>query len=177
MFLTLGLWLSGGFVISSTLIVLLLFTNDFMTMSIATDRVQPAPEPQRWQVRRLMGAAAVLATVSLAFTLSAYGWLRSTQEFDAAQLQTAVFLLLAFANQAGVYVLRTDGPLWSFAPGRWMAWVSVGDVAAVSLFATMGWLMAPLPTTTVALLIGAAAVFALVLDQVKRFVFPRFAIV
>lgn len=39
--LTLGLWLTGEFVISSTLIVLLLFTNDFVTMAIATDRVPP----------------------------------------------------------------------------------------------------------------------------------------
>jgi magnesium-transporting ATPase (P-type) len=42
-FLTLGLMLTGSFVISSTLIVLLLFTNDFVTMTIiATDRVQLA---------------------------------------------------------------------------------------------------------------------------------------
>jgi hypothetical protein len=27
------------------------------TMTIATDRVEPTPKPQRWQVRRLMGAA------------------------------------------------------------------------------------------------------------------------
>ncbi|HQR70872.1 MAG TPA: plasma-membrane proton-efflux P-type ATPase [Burkholderiaceae bacterium] len=176
-FLTLGLWLTGGFVISATLIVLLLFANDFVTMSIATDRVQPAPQPQRWQVRRLMSAALVFAVLSLLFSFSVYWWARSTQGLDPARMQTVVFLLLAFTNQASIYVLRTDGRLWAFAPGRWMALASVGDVVIVSLFALLGWLMAPLPIALVAGLIAASIGFALVLDQAKRFVFPRFAIV
>ena len=176
-FLTLGLWLTGSFVISSTLIVLLLFTNDFVTMSIATDRAQPAPQPQRWQVRRLMSAALVFAVLSLLFSFAVYWWARSTQGLDPARMQTVVFLLLVFTNQACIYVLRTDGRLWAFAPGRWMALASVGDVVIVSLFALWGWLMAPLPIGLVAGLIAAVIAFALVLDQAKRFVFPRFAIV
>ncbi len=176
-FLTLGLWLTGGFVISATLIVLLLFTNDFVTMTIATDRVQPAARPQRWAVRRLVGAALVFAALSLLFSFSVYWWTRSTQGLSAAQLQTVVFLLLVFTNQASIYVLRTNGRLWSFAPGRWMALASFSDIVVVSLLATLGWLMAPLPTGLVTGLIAIVIVFALVLDQAKRFIFPRFAIV
>ena len=58
-----------------------------------------------------------------------------------------------------------------------MALASAGDVVIVSLFALLGWLMAPLPIGLVAGLIAAVIAFALVLDQAKRFVFPRFAIV
>jgi len=176
-FLTLGLWLTGGFVMSATLIVLLLFTNDFVTMTIATDRVQPAAMPQRWAVRNLVGAALVFAVVSLLFSFSAYWWMRSTQGLSPAQLQTGVFLLLVFTNQACIYVLRTDGRLWSFASGRWMALASVGDIILVSGLAVLGWLMAPLPSALVVGLLFACAAFALLLDQVKRFVFPYFAIV
>ncbi|MHB8743832.1 MAG: plasma-membrane proton-efflux P-type ATPase, partial [Sulfuricaulis sp.] len=176
-FLTLGLWLTGGFVMSATLIVLLLFTNDFVTMAIATDRVQPAFKPQRWAVRRLVRAALVFAALSLLFSFSAYWWTRSTQGLGPAQLQTVVFLLLVFTNQACIYVLRTDGRLWSFAPGRWMALASASDVVLVSALALLGWLMAPLPVVLVVGLLCACALFALLLDQAKRFVFPHFAIV
>jgi len=176
-FLTLGLWLTGSFVMSTTLIVLLLFTNDFVTMTIATDRVQPAAMPQRWAVGRLMGAASVFGALSLLFSFSAYWWTRSTQGLSPAQLQTVVFLLLVFTNQACIYVLRTDGRLWSFAPARWMALASLSDIVAVSLFALLGWLMASLPSALVVGLLIACAAFALLLDQAKRFVFPRFAIV
>jgi H+-transporting ATPase len=144
---------------------------------IATDRAQPARQPQRWQVRRLMSAALVFAVLSLLFSFAVYWWARSTQGLDPARMQTVVFLLLVFTNQACIYVLRTDGRLWAFAPGRWVALASVGDVVIVSLFALWGWLMASLPIGLVAGLIAAVIAFALVLDQAKRFVFPRFAIV
>ena len=175
-FLTLGLWFTGNFVISPTLIVLLLFANDFVTMTIATDRVEPARRPQRWRVRRLIAAALVFAVLSLLFSFAAYWWVRSTLGLDPARMQTFVFLLLVFTNQACIYVLRTDGRLWGFAPGRWMALASVGDVVVVSLLARLGWLMAPLPIALMAGLIAAVVAFALVLDQAKRIVFPRFAI-
>ena len=63
-----------------------------------------------------------------------------------ARMQTVVFLLLVFTNQACIYVLRTDGRLCALAPGRWMASASFCDVVIVSLFALLGWLMAPLPS-------------------------------
>jgi H+-transporting ATPase len=143
----------------------------------APDRVQPAPKPQRWAVRRLVGAALVFAALSLLFSFSVYWWTRSTQGLSPAQLQTVVFLLLVFANQACIYVLRTDGRLWSFAPSRWMALASAGDVVLVSALALLGWLMAPLPAELVMGLLVACAFFALVLDQAKVLVFRRLAIV
>lgn len=175
-FLTLGLWLTGGFVMSSTLIVLLLFTNDFVTMTIATDRVQPAPRPQRWRVGRLVGAALVFAALCLAFSFGFYWWGRTAWGLDPVQAQTLAFLILVFTNQANVYVLRCDGPLWRFAPGRWMLLASVADVIAVMLLAGFGLLMAAVPWALMGVLVGATLLFALLLDQVKRFVFPRFGI-
>lgn len=176
-FLTLGLWLTGSFVISSTLIVLLLFANDFLTMTIATDRVQPAARPQRWRVDRLVTAALVLAALSLTFSFGLYAWVRASQGLAAGQLQTVVFLILVFTNQINVYVLRTDRHLWSFAPGRWMLLASAAGLTAVSLLAAYGILTAPLPWRVIATLLGAAALFALVLDRAKQWVFARFAII
>ena len=50
-YLSLGMMLTGTFVITPLLIVLLLFTNDFVTMSIATDRVSFSYKPDRWRIR------------------------------------------------------------------------------------------------------------------------------
>ncbi len=175
-FLTLGLLLTGRFLISPLLIVLMLFANDFATMSIASDRVRPAARPQRWHVRKLIGAAIALAALSLAFALGMY--LGATAlGLNAAQLQTVVFLILVFSNQASLYVLRNDDRLWRLAPSRWMVLASLGDLALVSVLAGFGLLMAALPWLVVLALLGASVAFALLLDQAKRFIFPRFAIV
>ncbi|MDE2608715.1 MAG: plasma-membrane proton-efflux P-type ATPase [Burkholderiales bacterium] len=175
-FLTLGLWLTGGFVISAGLIVLLLFANDFVTMTIAVDRVRPAARPQRWRVGQLVGGAAVLAVVSLAFSLSLYLWSRAQFGLSAAQMQTMVFLLLVFTTQANVYVLRNDAHLWSFAPSAVMALASAGDVVLVSILAATGTLMVAVPWQLVGVMIAIVAAFALVLDQAKRVVFRRFGL-
>ncbi len=47
-FLTLSFFITQHFVITPTLIVLLLFANDFVTMSIAADHATPNPTPDRW---------------------------------------------------------------------------------------------------------------------------------
>jgi H+-transporting ATPase len=175
-FLTVGLLLTGRFLISPLLIVLMLFANDFATMSIASDRVRPAARPQRWHVRKLIGAAMVLAALSLAFALGMY--LGATAlGLNHAQLQTVVFLILVFSNQTSLYALRNDDRLWRIAPSRWMALASLGDLALVSALAGSGLLMAALPWLVVLALLGASVAFALLLDQAKRFIFPRFAIV
>ncbi|MDE2453121.1 MAG: HAD-IC family P-type ATPase, partial [Burkholderiales bacterium] len=173
-FLTLGLWATGGFVISARLIVLLLFANDFVTMTIAVDRAQPAALPQRWRAGQLVGAASVLGAISLLFTLTLYGWARAHLGLGPGQMQTAVFLLLVFTTQANVYVLRTNGPLWSFAPRPAMVAASVADVLLVSALALSGTLMERLAPGIVAASIAVVALFALVLDQAKRAVFRRF---
>ena len=175
-FLTLGLWLTGGFVVSARLIVLLLFANDFVTMSIALDRVRPAALPQRWRVGQLIGAAAILAALSLAFSLSLYVWVRAHFALDAAQMQTVVFLVLVFTTQANVYVLRDDARLGAFAPGRALVAVSVADLVLVCTLALSGTLMRPVPPALIGAMAAAVLAFSLLLDQAKRVVFARFAL-
>ncbi|OIQ88267.1 calcium-transporting ATPase 1 [mine drainage metagenome] len=175
-FLTLGLWLTGGFVISARLVVLLLFANDFVTMSIALDRVRPTPRPQRWRVGQLIGAAAVLAAASLVFSFSLYGWARAHFTLAPSQMQTVVFLLLVFTTQANVYVLRDDARIGTYAPGLALAAASVADLVLVCALAVSGTLMQAVPAPLIGLMLGAVGAFALLLDQAKRVVFPRFAL-
>jgi len=51
-FLSLGVLLTRECIITLPLIVLLLFTNDFVTMSIATDHVSFSSTPDRWRIGR-----------------------------------------------------------------------------------------------------------------------------
>jgi H+-transporting ATPase len=175
-FLTLGLLVTHDFVISPALIVLLMFTNDFVTMSIASDRVMPSRLPQRWQVKRLMASAAILGVVSLIFSFSLYSAVRVYGDLSPAQLQTFLFLILVFTNQAGVFALRTDGALWQMKPGRLLALASTIDILIVGLLATMGWLMAALPLGFVLLVLVLSVFFALVFNLIKQGVLPRFGL-
>jgi H+-transporting ATPase len=175
-FLTLGLLLTGRFLMSPTLIVLMLFFNDFATMAIAKDNVQPSPRPQRWHVGRLMQAAAVLGGVSLA-GMALLWWGAAAWGASPAQLQTVTFLSLVVTNQTGIYVLRSDRAFWQSAPSPWMIAASMADAVLLATLAGLGILMAPLPWALLGGLGAAAVVLALLLDQFKRLVFLRIPVV
>ncbi|MHB8258058.1 MAG: plasma-membrane proton-efflux P-type ATPase [Acidiferrobacterales bacterium] len=64
-FLSVGVMLTGTFIITPLLIVLLLFTNDFVTMSIATDQVSFSRQPDRWNIRTLVLTGGIMAGLVL----------------------------------------------------------------------------------------------------------------
>ena len=70
LFLAIGLILTGHAVLTPGLMVLLFVTNDFLSMSLTTDRPGPAARPSRWHMRDITAAAIVLGVCKLAFSVS-----------------------------------------------------------------------------------------------------------
>ncbi len=176
LFLTSGVMLTRSFVITPFLIVLLLFTNDFVTMSIATDNVSPSPHPDRWDIRSLMLTAGSLASLLLLFSLTVFFVARNVIHFQLAQLQTLVFVMLVFSGQGVVYLVRERRHFWHSRPSRLLLISTSVDVAIVSTLAIRGVLMTALPWWSLAGLLMALAIFLIVLDVVKVQVFQRFRI-
>ena len=112
--------LTGFFVMTPLLMVLLLFTNDFVTMTIATDRVSFSPQPDRWRVPELMRTAAALAAVILALSFTVFSVGRDWLHLPLAQLQTLVFVMLVLSGQGTVYVVRERRHFWRSRPSAWM---------------------------------------------------------
>jgi H+-transporting ATPase len=165
--LGLGLILTGTFLTTPSLIVLLLFTNDFVTMSIATDRVSFSRAPDRWRIGSLALAAlplaALILVMSFGFFLAGRAWL----DLSVAQLQTLMFLVLVFGGQGTVYLVRERGHLWASRPSRWMLLGSIADIAVVSVLATSGILMSPLPGWLVLATLCIVAIYLLMMDFLK----------
>jgi len=170
-FLSLGLMLTGTFVVTPLLTVLLLFTNDFVTMSIATDRVSSSPWPNRWNIRSLMLTAGILAAPTILFLFAAFFAGRDFLNLPLRQLQTLVFLALVFTGQGNVYLVRERDRLWHSRPSRWLVFSSLADVLAVSLLATRGVLMAAISWRPLGMLLLAAIIFLAGLDVLKVRVF------
>ena len=175
-FLSVGVILTGTFVITPLLVVLLLFTNDFVTMSIATDRVSFSPQPDRWDIRTLMLTAGALAGLVLILSFAVFFAGRDILHLPLRQLQTLVFLMLVFTGQGNVYLVRERNRLWHSLPSRWLIVSSAADIVVVSLMATSGILMAPISWSLVASLLVVVLVFLLVIDGLKVHVFRHFGV-
>jgi len=167
LFLSLGVILTRTFIITPLLIVMLLFTNDFVTMSIATDHVSPSPLPDRWYIRSLMRAGVSLGSLILLLSFGVFFFGRDFLHLPLPQLQTLVFVTLVFTGQGMVYLVRERHHFWKSAPAGWMILSSIVDMGVVCLMSVRGILMAPLPGAVIASVMLACALYLIALDFLK----------
>ena len=173
LFLSLGLLLAGAFVTTPRLVVLLLFANDFVTMSLASDHVSYSHKPDSWRVKPLVAGALLMAVAWLIFSFGILYLGRDVYGLALPQLQTLIFVMLVFTGQANIYLVRERGPFWKSRPGITLLMSTIADVILVGLFATQGILMEPISMSMIAALTGLILVFALLLDFFKIIVFKQ----
>lgn len=175
LFLSLGLVLTGAFVTTPRHILLLLFANDVVTMSLATDSVRYSRRPDRWRIGAIVAGASVLAVCWLAFAFGTFFVGRDVLHLELPALQTLSFLMLVFTGQATVYLARERDHFWRSRPSRWMLLGTIFDVIAVSALATLGILVDPVPAPVVLGLLAAVLASFVFVDLAKVAVWRRLA--
>ena len=173
-FLSLGLIFTGIFVTTPLLVVLLLFANDFVTMSIATDQVRASARPDRWDVRAMLVPALGLALPVLALTFGIFLAGRNLLHLPVAELQTLSFLTLVFTAQGMVYLVRERQHFWASRPGTWMMLASALAIVAVVVLASFGILMQAIPFWLALATLALTAAALLGLDYLKVWVFGKY---
>ena len=159
--------------ITPLLMVLFLFLNDFLTMSLSTDRMQYSRRPNRWNTRGILVAAAVLAACKLVFSLGVFLCGHEVFGLDMPHLQALMFVTLIFSSQAGVYLLRERGHFWESQPSRFLIGSSVLGLGVAAILALGGIFMPALSATFLLGVAGAGVVYFACLDWVKVWLFGR----
>ncbi|MCG7854515.1 MAG: metal-transporting ATPase, partial [Methanoregulaceae archaeon] len=98
------------------MIVLLALLNDFSIMTIAFDNVIPSDQPERWEMRKLLGISTILGLFGV---LSSFGILFIGKEIFLLSpeiLQSFIYLKLSVAGHLMVFAARTRGPFWTVRP-------------------------------------------------------------
>jgi H+-transporting ATPase len=176
LFLGLGLLVTRQFVTTPRLVLLLLFANDFVTMSIAADNVTYSPHPDRWHVPALSLTALGVALPWLGFSFATFYLGRDVLDLGLARTQTLVFVMLVATGQATVYLVRERHHLWHSRPSMWMLAATAADLVVVTILASAGILMAAIPITSILVLLGAVAAATVTLDVVKVPLLHRLAV-
>jgi H+-transporting ATPase len=174
--LAVGLVITGHAVLTPMLMILLMITGDFLTMSLTTDRVQPSKMPNSWNISRITAAGVIFGVCFLAFSTAILlvGKFELHLGIDALQALTVVGIV--FGSQVTTYVIRGRQHLWGLRPSLMLVLSSVADVLIIPTLAIFGIAMAPLPIAAVASEFAGAIVFGLVLDAVKIPVFAHLSI-
>ena len=171
-----GLIVTGHAVLTPFLQALAMLTNDFVTMARAADRARPSSYPNAWRIRNLTLAAIPLGAFRLAYLIAILSLSWYELHLTPGQMQTLTFVMLGFAGQGNVYVLRERGRLWSSRPAPIMVLASLCDVGVMAGLAAGGIMMAALPLSIIAMLVGTTVVFTLAMDSIKLAVFSRLRI-
>lgn len=175
-FLCFGVMLTKSLIITPLLMVFLLFSSDFMTMSIATDNVTFSPKPEKWRIPSLMLGGGSIACLILLLSFSVFFFVRNYLHLSLPEIQTLNFVLLAFTGQANIFLVREREHLWHSKPGKWMFVSSIVGVIIVSVLATQGILMAAIKPLLIASLLGIVLAYLVLVDFIKVQIFSRFAI-
>jgi H+-transporting ATPase len=167
LFLTLAILVFNTYPVTAIMIVLLAVLNDGAILSIAYDNVRYSDQPERWDMRSVLGVATALGIIGViaSFTLFYLG--ETVFHLSRDAIQTLMYLKLSVAGHLTVFVARTRGPFWSIKPSRILLIAVIGTQVVATLIAVYGFLMTPLGWTYAGIVWGYALAWLFFNDMVK----------
>jgi H+-transporting ATPase len=174
--LTVGFFWFHDMVVSLLGMALLVFANDFVTMSLATDNVEYTANPNKWNVRNITFASLIVGVLLVGE--GAIALFVGSHYFNLAfdQLRTFIMLALIFTSQFRVYIVRERRFFWSSRPGRELLIATVAAIVVFALLGVYGLIVPPVTPLQMLFVLGFSALFTFAIDYPKRLAFKKFAL-
>lgn len=174
--LTIGFFWLRGIVISLLGMSLLIFANDFITMSLATDNVKHTSNPNKWNVKNITLASLVLGLFLVAEGTAAIYVGLELFHLDFEQLRTFILLMLIFTSQFRVYIVRERRFFWSSHPGKGLLLSTTATIAGFVLLGIYGVIIPAITPNQVLFVLALSALFIFTLDPLKYYTFKKFGL-
>lgn len=171
-----GYLLAGEMPVSLLGMSLLVFANDFATMSIATDNVRATTSPNAWDLRSITATSSTLGALFALEDLLIAALGSFALGLDTAAAQTLVMYALVVNSQVRVLTVRERGHFWESAPSTGMLVVAVVVTALFTALVLLGWIVPELPPAAVTATLSICVVGGLALDAAKTALFRRFEV-
>lgn len=169
-----GYVLTGDMLVSLLGMSLLVFANDFATMSIATDNVRATDSPNGWRLRSIVAAAGVLGALFAAEDLLVAALGSGPLGLAPEAVQTLVMYALVVNSQVRILTVRERGHAWASRPSAGMLAVAAVVTAGFTALVLAGWAVPAVPAGAVCVTLAVCAVGGIVLDVAKVALFRRF---
>ena len=173
---------SVGFIWTSDIVIsllgmsLLVFANDFVTMSIATDNVVSTDSPNNWNIGNLMKASFILGiSFALVDLLIIYIGINIFQ-LDFLRVQTLVMLSLVFNTQFRILMVRERGHFWNSVPNKYLLTINILAIVIFIFIGSLGIFVPVLQLSQVLYTLGIIFILMIILDFVKFYIFRWFKI-
>ena len=171
--LMVGFFLMDKMVISVLGMALLVFANDFVTMSLATDNVTSTASPNSWNVRDITLASLVVGGLLVIEGVITLIWGNELLHLSFQQLQTFVLLMLVFSSQFRIMIVRERRFFWNSFPGRVLLTSTVGTILAFVFIGVYGGIVSPITIGQALAVLGFSGIFTLAIDVPKYYAFKK----
>jgi H+-transporting ATPase len=171
--LVVGFFWLNQVVLSVLGMVLLVFANDFATMSLAKDNVESTTSPNIWNVKNITLASLVVGSLlvvqgAIALYLGAFYY-----EMDIVHLQSFILLVLVFTSQFRVLSVRERRHFWSSRPGTELLTANLATLVIFCLLGVYGIIIPPLTLNQVLVALVLSGAFTFGVDFPKYRVFRK----
>ena len=174
--LTLSFFWLHDIVLSLLGMSLLVFANDFVTMSLATDNVKHTPNPNKWNVKNITLASLIPGILLVVEGLIVIFIGINYFHLEGERLRTMVMLNLIFNSQFRVLIVRERRHFWSSIPGRELLILSMATIIGFALLGLYGVFVPSLTLNQVLMVLGFSTLFTLGIDFPKYYLFRRFGL-
>ncbi len=166
-FITFSIIIFNFYPVTAIMIVLLALFNDAPIMAIAYDNVRYSSQPEKWNMRVVIGIATFLGFVGVISSFIIFYLGLEVFHLSQEMLQSFIFLKLAVAGHLTIFLSRTRGHFWSIMPSWQLFWSAVITKVLATLVVVYGWFIAPLGWN-LALFVWVYALVAFVItDYIK----------
>jgi H+-transporting ATPase len=141
LFLTLSIMVFNFYPITPLMIVLLAILNDMPIMTIAYDNVRHSAQPERWNMRTVLGIATILGIIGVASTFILLYIGKDVFQLNSSILQSFIYLKLSVAGHLFLFAARTRHHFWSIKPGIRLFLAVVGTQITATLITVYGVLL------------------------------------
>ncbi len=166
-FMTLSILVFNFYPVTAVMIVLLALLNDGAILSIAYDHAEPSSNPDRWNMKVVLGVATLLGLMGVVESFGLFYIGEHGFHLSREVIQTLIYLKLSVSGHLTIFVARTKGPFWSNRPSKALFLAVIGTQIVATLIAVYGLFMAPLGWGWALFVWGYALIAFLVEDRVK----------
>ncbi|MGZ4863852.1 MAG: plasma-membrane proton-efflux P-type ATPase [Halobacteriota archaeon] len=177
LFITLSILIFNFYPVTAIMIVLLALLNDGAILTIAYDRAQFRNAPEAWDMRTVLSVATLLGLLGVIASFSLFYLVDQVFLISRPIIQSMMYLKLSVAGHFMIFVARTRGPFWSFAPARILVAAVLGTQFVATLIVVYGLFVAPIGWPLALAVWAYALIWFLITDSVKvlfyRYVLDR----
>ena len=168
-----GFLIFHNIIISTIGMVLLIFANDFLTMSISTDNVKYTGNPNKWNVKNITLASLPVSLFLILGGIICILVSRKYFNLDLAGLQGFVTLLLILMSIFKIFIVRERRHFWSSRPGMLLVLISAIALIGFSLMGIFGLIISKLNFFYVLFILGMSLIFNIISDFPKYYLFKK----